>query len=743
MFKKIFWNWKGDLFGGMSSSIIALPLALAFGIVAFAPLGPTYASMGALTCLYGAIFTSFFASLFGGTPTQITGPTGPMSVMIASMIAAQLQMKHLTPSSSPEEIQTILTLVFFAVLLGGLVQVLIGLSGGGKLIKYIPYPVIAGFMNGVALIIFLSQVKPFLGLRSDQSVFDLFSGGATPSWISVTVGFSTVLAVVLGPKLLKNVPGALLGLVVGMATYFVIGFLGRPELLQVEGNSFIIGNLPAKLPLPTMGQRFLGLIPEMDRSVWLSLLAPAFTLGLLGAIDSLLTSLVADVVTKTRHKSNQELIGQGLGNMIASVFGGLPGAGSTVRTLANIQNGGRTRLSGMICGLTVFVIVMLFANYARYIPYAVLAGILMVTASKMVDTWSFQLVKRKSTWREMGIVVLVAAVTVLVSLMVAVGLGVLITMILFIRDQVTRSVIKGKFTGAQVRSKKVRTAEELLFLDREGHRILVYQLDGSLFFGTADGLMKDIEKESQQRDFILLDFRLVRDIDLTGIQILRQVNDLLTDSGKILLISYVVPTRDYSLNRVAAFLTDIGIVREIGEDRFFPDTDLALEWAENRLLEQEGALSQKEKRRIDLRKMKTFQYLSNGEMERVANILGFHRYRPNEVIFREGDTGDTMYFISKGTVSIYFNLKEGAHKKRIASFGEGIFFGEMALLEEKPRSATAVADEETELYSLTRADFLRLLDEEPKIASKIQLGIARELSARLRTTSEELKALEL
>ena len=740
---QMFSNIKGDIFGGLSSSIIALPLALAFGIVAFAPLGPDFASQGALACLYGAILTSFFASLFGGTPTQITGPTGPMSVMIAAMITAQIQARSLQTIQAGPELDTIFTLVFLAVLLGGVIQILLGLFGGGKLIKYIPYPVIAGFMNGVAMIIFFSQVKPLLGLTSDQSVTDVFFGIARPSWVTIVVGATTILAVIFSPKIIKGVPGALMGLIVGLGAYFFIGLVFEPELLAVSGNPYIIGNIPTEIPKPAMAVNFVKIIGEMDSSVWLMLLVPAVTLGMLGAIDSLLTSLVADVVTKTRHNSRQELFGQGIGNIIASMFGGLPGAGSTVRTLANVQNGGRTRLSGMVCGTAVFLILILFGKYARFIPYSVLAGILMVTSSRMVDTWSFQLIKQKSTWRGMAIVVLVAGVTLFISLMVAVGLGVLITMILFIKDQITRSVIKNVFLGNQVRSKKVRTSEEMKHLEKEGTRIVVYQLDGALFFGTADGLTKEIENDAADRDVVILDFRLIKAIDLTGAQILRQMCDHLQEQGKHLLLSYVTESTDYELDRVSAFLTDIKILKQIGAEKLFHDTDRALEWAENFILSNDGIISLGDSRHVDIKKMEIFQYLNESEVDKISKVLNELSFAENDVIFKEGDEGDTMYLVSSGIVSILFDINHGKRRKRVASFGEGVFFGDMALLEEKPRSATAVAEVDTKLFALSRKDFMKFLETESKIASKIQLGIAKELSARLRSTSEELRALEM
>ena len=739
----MFSNLKGDLFGGLSSAIIALPVALAFGIVAFAPLGPEFASQGALACLYGAIFTSFFASLFGGTPTQVTGPTGPMSVMVAAMITASLHAKSIHVPIPASEISVILVPVFLAVFIAGIFQILLGLSRGGQLIKFIPYPVIAGFMNGVAMIIFFGQVKPFLGLRGEQSFFDILSGTAGPSWVSVVVGVVTILAVVAVPRYVKAVPGALMGLAVGLGCFFLIGWAFRPDLLIVEGNPFIIGNIPTSMPKPDMALGFMDIIGNLNRGEWIKILMAAFTLAMLGSIDSLLTSLVADVVTKTRHNSLRELIGQGIGNMVASVFGALPGAGSTVRTLANIQNGGKTRLSGMICGLSVFVVLVFFGKYARYIPYSVLAGILMVVSSRMADRWSFGLIKRKSTLRDMAIVILVAGTTLFVDLMVAVGLGVVITILLFIKDQISRSVIKNKMLGSDVRSKKVRASDERENLKKQGRRIVVYQLEGSIFFGTADGLLREIEKDARDAEILILDLRLVKEIDLTGAQLFRQLDNQLKEENKHLVLSYVSNSGESHEGAFSSFLKDVGVLDQIGDEKLFEDTDRALEWAEDLILKTDGANGKPDTRRVNIEDMKIFQYLSKDEIARVSKILKSFTYNAGEVIFKEGDQGKTMFLVSRGCVSILLDIGKGQRRKRVASFGKGVFFGDMALLEEKPRSATAIAEEDTELYGLSRADFLHLLEETPKIASRIQLGIAKELSGRLRSTSDEVRELEL
>ncbi len=449
----------------------------------------------------------------------------------------------------------------------------------------------------------------------------------------------------------------------------------------------------------------------------------AFTLSMLGSIDSLLTSLVADVVTKTRHNSLRELIGQGIGNMVASVFGALPGAGSTVRTLANIQNGGKTRLSGMFCGLSVFVVLVFFGKYARYIPYSVLAGILMVVSSRMADRWSFGLIKRKSTLRDMAIVILVAGTTLFVDLMVAVGLGVVITILLFIKDQITRSVIKNRMLGSDIHSKKVRATDEMECLKKEGNRIVVYQLEGSIFFGTADGLLKEI--------------------DLTGAQLFRQLDNQLKDENRHLILSYVAGSEGPHEGKFSSFLKDVGVLDQIGDEKLFEDTDRALEWAEDLLLQLDGANERHDTRRVNIEDMKIFQYLSKSEIASVSKVLNRSSYNAGEIIFKEGDEGNTMFMVSRGCVSILLDIGKGQRKKRVASFSKGVFFGDMAILEEKPRSATAIAEEDTELYGFTKDDFLQLLEETPKIASKIQLGIARELSGRLRSTSDEVRVLEL
>lgn len=293
----------GDIWGGLTAAIVALPLALAFGVAAFAPLGTEHASTGALVGLLGSIFTGFAAAKFGGTPSQITGPTDPMTVVSTAFIA-QIVMVH------GANLPVIAILMALGIVIGGTFQILIGLSGGGKVVKYMPYPVIAGFMNGIAIIIFIGQIKPFLGISGDWSSFD-FSVG----WVPMLVTASTVAAILISHKASQAIPGALVGLAAGIALYLGLAASGFAPFTSAE-NPLLIGTVPNPFSNWEQMQRLMPIFQiSALENLGFSDFKIAFTAGLalavLGSIDSLLTSLIADTVTHTRHDSRKELIGQG------------------------------------------------------------------------------------------------------------------------------------------------------------------------------------------------------------------------------------------------------------------------------------------------------------------------------------------------------------------------------------------------------------------------------------------------
>ena len=740
----IFQNLKGDISGGISAAVIALPLALAFGVSAFAPVGtPEAMARGAAAGLYGAIFTGIFAALFGGTPSQITGPTGPMTVVITGFIARLMEHPAILEHADP--LSAILTLTAVVVCMGGLVQVLMGLLRCGTLIKFIPYPVIAGFMNGIAVIIFIGQIAPILGLKS----FFGSDGAFSPTLLDVHVGMlpilgiglATIAAILAVPKITRKIPASLAGLILGTGIYLLIGKTLMPSLGQFDGNPFIIGAIPSGFPIP-LGfaaisfSDIAGIILQHPAM----LIGPAIALGILGSIDSLLTSLVADVSTKTRHQSNRELFGQGIGNMASAVFGGIPGAGATVRTVVNIQNGGRTRLSGVLHGGILLFILVALGSAAGWIPMCVLAAILMVTAVSMLDTYSLSLIRKQTAFKDLIVVGVVTVVTVVLDLMIAVGIGFMIAAILFIRELISAKVYRKKFRCDIIHSKRIRTEAQSLVLKEHGNEILVYELSGHLFFGTADKLSDDVEGELKGASMVIFDLKRVDSIDITGAQLIKRICDAITsDGGAFMLSSLIRGSR--RREKMILYLKDLGLMESVGDENIFPDLDRAMEAAENRLIRRYAPEPIGERGTLDFSGFALLKDMAPEDVVRVAAMMQKQKVAAGETIFEAGEPGDTVYMIGSGCVSI-LGVSGPDKDIRFTSLGPGLYFGEMALLERADRSARAVADEDCELYALHISDIEALIQKDAQVGTRLLQAMARGLSLRLRLVSAELSAFE-
>ena len=740
----MFKNLKGDISGGISAAVIALPLALAFGVSAFASIGtPEALAQGAAAGMYGAIFTGIFAALFGGTPSQITGPTGPMTVVITEFIATL--MKHPAILEQPDPLSAVLTLTAVIVFLGGLVQILMGLLRCGTLIKFIPYPVIAGFMNGIAVIIFLGQVAPILGIKGFFNAEGSFSPVQLNNMVGslpiLGIGAATILAIMISGKITRKVPASLVGLILGTCLYLLLGKTLVPEFLRFESNPFIIGAIPTGFPIPfgflsiSFGDIFAIILQYPT-----AFLAPAVTLGILGSIDALLTSLVADVSTKTKHHSNRELFGQGIGNTVSAIFGGMPGAGATVRTVVNIQNGGRTRLSGILHGVVLLFILVALGSVAGWIPMCVLAAILMVTAVSMLDTYSLSLVRKKTAFKDLLVVGVVTIITVVLDLMIAVGIGLLISAFLFLREIIGAKVYRKKYRCEQIHSKRIRTEEETAVLNEHGCKILVYELSGNLFFGTADKLSDDVQKELNGTQIVIFDLKQVDTIDITGAELIKRICDDVKSNGEIFMLSSLF-SGSGSREKLMLYLKDLGVMESVGQANIFPDVDRALEAAENRMIEKHDPEATGPHCQWDFSDFAILSHLETEQKARVKQIMEKRDYRAGETIFEEGDPGNALFLIACGYVSI---LGASGPKKdvRFTSLGPGLYFGEMALLERSIRSARAVADVDCELYILQMDDFEKLIEEDAMIGTRILKTMAKGLSRRLRLVSAELTAFE-
>lgn len=482
-------NLRGDVFGGITAGIVALPLALAFGVQSGA---------GPVAGLYGAIVLGIFAATFGGTSSQVSGPTGPMTV-----VAALVVIKAIEEYGSLEAGMGFIICIF---LLAGVVQILFGVLKLGTYIKYIPYPVVSGFMSGIGGIIILLQIYPFFGQTSPKKVLDVITNivDVIPiiNWEAMIIASSTIAIIYLFPKITKAIPSTLVALI---SMTIVTTFIG----LEVP----VIGTIPSSLP-----ELKISAIANIHTSDITLIIELALTLALLGAIDSLLTSVIADNITKTKHHSNRELVGQGIGNIMASCIGGLPGAGATMRTLVNINAGGQTPLSGVIHGVLLLAILLGLGNYAQVIPIPVLAGILITVGVGIIDYKGFRHIK--SVPRTDAVVMLIVlGMTMFVDLIQAVAVGLILSSILFMKQMSDQ-------LGSEVKilpiKENCRQWWKENIPDSIADKIYVKHFPGPIFFGFAPALQAMAESLPDIRVVI---FRMmdVPNIDQTGLYALEEV----------------------------------------------------------------------------------------------------------------------------------------------------------------------------------------------------------------------------
>ncbi len=720
----------GDFWGGLAAMLVALPSAIAFGVTIFAPLGASYAAQGAIAGIVGTFALGLVASVFGGTNRLITTPSAP-----ATAVLSALSLELIQRGVAPEPALLMITLVS---LLCGVLQLAFGVAGMGRLIKYMPYPVVSGFSSGVGLIILVSQIPIFLGAPKHTPFWESLS----PSlWNvpAIAVGAVTLVTMLLAPRVTRVVPGVILGLLAGVATYFVLGAVD-PRLLTLTGNRLVVGPLGGSdSGLLQAAVEHWKAIGAFDPRRIKELFTPALTLAALLSIDTLKTSVVLDALTRTRHNSNQELIGQGLGNLVSTAIGGVPGSGQTGATLVNLSSGGQTRRSGMIEGISALVAFLILGKLIAWVPIAALAGILIVVGVRMFDRNSLHLLKSRSTVLDFAVIATVVVVAETVSLIAASGVGIGLAIMLFIRQQVGGAVVRRKVYGNERFSKQMRLPQEMRILEKRGDRTVIFELQGSLFFGTTDQLYTELEPELKRHTFIVLDMRRVQSVDFTAAHMLEQVEDMLADRGGVLIFSHM-PSQVPSGQDMERYFDTVGLARSERHAKIFAHLDEALEWIEDRILAEER-LERAQEQPLELRQIELFRQRKEETLAAFESCTERKSYKAGEKIFSLGDTGDELYLIRRGEVRILMPL-EGKPGHHLATFGRGDFFGEMSFLDQAPRSADAVARTDTELYVITRKRFDELTVEHRMLALNLMEGIATALASRLRRTDVELRSYQ-
>ncbi|TVP61722.1 MAG: SulP family inorganic anion transporter [Leptolyngbya sp. LCM1.Bin17] len=543
-----FRNLRGDIFGGVTAAVIALPMALAFGVASDA---------GAASGLYGAVIVGFFAALFGGTPTLISEPTGPMTVVFTAVI---VQMMAANPENG-------MAMAFTVVMLAGLFQVIFGLLKLGRYVTLMPYPVISGFMSGIGIILIILQLGPFLGHAAPP-------GGVIgtltrfPEMVStldpaeVALGGLSLAVLFLMPKSLKRwVPPQLLVLVAG--TLLALTVFSGADLR-------LIGDIPTGLPHWQL--------PHFQPAQVQTMLINGLVLGMLGCIDALLTAMIADSITRTQSDPNKELIGQGIGNLMSGLFGGMPGAGATMGTVVNIQAGGRTALSGLVRAGILLLVVLWAAPLTRVIPLAVLAGIAVKVGFDILD-WSFLRRAHHVSWKGTAIMYGVMFLTVFVDLIVAVGVGVFIANLLTI-DRLSSLQSEQVKTLTDFDSDLPLTAEEEALLNRAKGRILVFHLNGPMIFGVARAIAQE-HTAMADHDVLIVD---LQDVPHLGVTAALALENAIQDAIEARRQVFLVGARGKTLSR----LEKLGVLRFVPSDQLMATRTEALKVALRQLAAIDG-----------------------------------------------------------------------------------------------------------------------------------------------------------
>jgi len=723
----------GDFWGGLASMLVALPAAVAFGVTIYSAISPQYAVFGALAGILGAAALGLIASIFGGTDRLISAPCAPAAAVL-SAFAIELVRQGIAPTS-------IVLLLTVLGILTGLIQILIGFLGIGRMIRYIPYTVVSGYLTGVGLIIIGSQIPRFVGASSNNAWWKALLSPEFWDFRSLVIGLATVAVALLAPKITKAIPSIILGIFAGIGAYFFLAD-SDPSMMTLTNNPLVLGSLGAS------GEGYLATIVgrwneigDLKLSQIAALFGSALTLAALLSIDTLKTCVVIDQMTRTRHDPNRELFAQGLANITSSSIGGIPGAGTMGASMVNLSSGAQTRVSGIIEGVMVLIAALALSSFIAWIPVATLAGILIVVGLRMIDTKPLAFLESRATVFDFAVVVVVIAFALTVGLIAASAAGVALSILLFLREQVGGSVVRHKTFVNQRSSTWARPEAEMRLIALKGDKAVIFELQGSLFFGTTYELYSMLEAEMKLRDYIILDLRRVQSVDITAAHMLNQVRDMLRDRGVPLLMSNV---REHlpSGRNLLEFFKQTGLIDGSDAVRIFPTIESAIEWVEDRLV---GDIAQpdNEETLLHLQEMDLFQKRKDETIADLESRMQQRSVKAGDSIYLIGDQDRSLYLIRRGAVRIMAPISGSRQLHHLATFGRGDFFGGLAFLDDRARSDNAVAYTDTDLFVLPIEQFEQLADDHKKLAFLLITSISRTLAQRLRHADGERTLLHV
>ncbi len=726
--------WAGDAKGGVVSGAVAIPLAMGYGMFAFVSLGDDFFATGVLAGMWSALIVGLVCVLAGNRSITVYAPRITTTFYLGSVLfgLAQSRLGPLQEGGVP----AVLAAFFAIVFLGGLFQALFGLMRLGTLIKFTPHPVMAGFQNAAALLLLLVQTGNVLGFERNVAFGSVpdHLGEAKP--LSLLVAGACMLVMLQSKRWLPRVPPLLCGLAAGTACYYLLVAFGLGHQLGP-----VIGQVPSGLPHPVAAGELMALAsqPGLATLVWV-VVSAALGLAFIASVDALLCEGLLKGERGTARGSNAQLVRLGVGNMFAAGFGGITSGVNLGPSAVNRSMGATSARSVLVNAAVMLLTLLLLMPVLGGLPRAALSGVIVVVALQHFDPWTMQLLRRLGRrpsrgrahlLRELSVVLAVALLSVVLNIVAAVFIGVLIAVGLFLL-RMSRSAVRRSYRCDTVRSRKTRDAARMALLAEHGQRILVFELEGPIFFGSAERLASQVHSACVDgTSDVILDFRRVNDIDSTGARVVQQLYESLVQEG--LRVGFC------GLRQHTAWserIEDLGLLGDMHASRQFPDVDRAIEDAEDALLASlpDAGVHLQE---VPFESLDLLHGLTRDECETVRRFLSLRQFAAGEVVFQEGDPGTEVFVIASGRASVEMRLGE-APAIRLATFAAGTTFGELAILDQQPRSASIVADGALTCWVLSEQSFEKMKAQAPTVAIQLLVNLGRELSQRIRRANQML-----
>ena len=749
-------NPSGDINGALTGALASIPQTIAYGLIIGGALGASYSGIGVLVALYGSVVVGLAAVILGGSPLLVAGPRASTLLVLAALISQLSRAPALAGLADPLPIA--FALGFTAVIGAGALKLLYGAFHLGRLVNYVPLQVVAGFMNGTALLVVFSQVWSATGISQQKSFLDLFSHLDQIRPADLILALATAAALKLLPRQIGRVPTILLVFIAGTAAYHGLDAFGFGAALG--------GTVPA--PPDHFSLRFVGyeafamLSGPHGGDLISPILLAAVSMSILSSLDTLLATAAVDGATGRRSRANRQLMAEGIGNALAGMFGMSPGSGSVVRTHAALRCGMASGAAPVAIALITLAITLALGPLIGKLPQAVMAGMLIALGLDLIDKWTLVQLRRLfsrggvpvKTDSDLLVVGVVVATALMVNLAAAMGMGMLLSLLSFVM-QMAHSPIRRCYPATALIPHFHGDIARRNFVEQHGKHIAIIEIEGALFFGTSNELESSVETLANDEVIhVVIDLKRVKHIDATGARALERIHARLAALGGMLVVSHAGRDRrarkdhflaKHSYRESASrsnweILSYLGTVHGIGEDRFLRNTDTAVALCEKHLATT--LCDDAETRELLKLNAILLRVFDRAMLRRLRNYWSRVTYAPGEVVFAQDSDSNGVFFVVSGRVDVMISVPGTEHKRKLQSLTAGAVFGEMALIDAMPRAHGIVAVEPTTCYWVSSANFSKLKGEQSDIALAMLANVAMLFVERLRATDTMLADLE-